>query len=186
MTRYTVAVEDRQYRIDVTKSSTEERFKVKVDEKPVEVILAETKLEYETPMQIKIGEKTHTVEISRTGKQTPYMVKIKDVQLKAEVKTQHPRFAVQTIEAPTPTIATKKSLTGKTVIEGAVTAPMAGKIVSIKVKKGDSVKAGEVICILEAMKMENEIVTPRTGTIQEINVSEGSTVSEGDVLIVIK
>jgi biotin carboxyl carrier protein len=186
LTKYTVAVEDKQYQIDITKIDTKEHFKVKIDEKPVEVKLADTKLEYDTPVQIKIGEKTHTVEISGEGRQAPYTVKIKDVPLKAEVKTLHPRIAIRSAEAPTPTLVTKKSPTGKTLIEGAITAPMAGRIVAIKVKKGDSVKAGAVVCILEAMKMENEIVTPRIGTVQEINVSEGVAVSEGDVLVIIK
>jgi biotin carboxyl carrier protein len=63
---------------------------------------------------------------------------------------------------------------------------MAGKIVSVKVRDGDPVKIGTVLCILEAMKMENEIIAPKAGTVQEVNVSEGSTVNEGDILIVIK
>lgn len=74
----------------------------------------------------------------------------------------------------------------KMIEEGAVMAPMAGKIVSVKVKQGDSVKLGDVLCILEAMKMENEITAPKTGTVQSVNISEGMGVSEGDILIVIK
>ncbi len=64
-------------------------------------------------------------------------------------------------------------------------APMAGKIVSVRVKKGDAVKMGAVLCVLEAMKMENEIGAPRAGAVQEVNVAEGSSVSEGDVLFVV-
>jgi glutaconyl-CoA decarboxylase len=73
-----------------------------------------------------------------------------------------------------------------TVPEGAVIAPMTGKIVSVKAKKGDAVKRGDVVCILEAMKMENEILAPVEGVVQEVNVSEGSAVSEGDILLIIK
>jgi len=69
--------------------------------------------------------------------------------------------------------------------EGAVTAPMMGKIVSVMVKKGDHVKAGQIVCILEAMKMENEITTPKAGTVQEVRVFEGSSVSEGETLFVV-
>jgi pyruvate carboxylase subunit B len=74
----------------------------------------------------------------------------------------------------------------KAIVEGAVVAPMAGKIVSVKVKKGDQVKMGAVLCVLEAMKMENEIAAPRSGVVQEILVQEGKPVSEGDALIVLK
>jgi biotin carboxyl carrier protein len=80
----------------------------------------------------------------------------------------------------------KKTGTNKKVaVEGAVTAPMTGKIVKVKVKKGDQVKAGQVLCVVEAMKMENEISAPRAGTIQEVNVAEGTPVNEGETLFVI-
>ena len=62
---------------------------------------------------------------------------------------------------------------------------MTGTIVSVKVKKRDSVKASQVLCVIEAMKMENEIGAPRAGVVQEVNVAEGSSVSEGDVLFVV-
>ncbi|UCB61520.1 MAG: biotin/lipoyl-binding protein [Candidatus Bathyarchaeota archaeon] len=62
---------------------------------------------------------------------------------------------------------------------------MAGKIVAVKVKKGDTVKSGDVVCILEAMKMENEIAATKTGRVQEVNVAEGTPVNDGEVLILI-
>lgn len=67
-----------------------------------------------------------------------------------------------------------------------VKAPMQGNILSIKVKKGDNVSKGDVLLILEAMKMENEILAPISGVIDEILVSNGNTVNNGDVLIVIR
>jgi biotin carboxyl carrier protein len=63
-----------------------------------------------------------------------------------------------------------------------ITAPMPGKILGIKAKAGDSVKRGQVVLILEAMKMENEIVAPQEGTIAGINVSVGDSVEPGAVL----
>jgi acetyl-CoA/propionyl-CoA carboxylase biotin carboxyl carrier protein len=62
---------------------------------------------------------------------------------------------------------------------------MTGKIVSVKVERGDQVKANQVLCIIEAMKMENEINASKAGVIKEVNVFEGSPVNEGDVLFVI-
>ena len=63
-----------------------------------------------------------------------------------------------------------------------VSAPMPGKILNIKSNVGASVKKGEVILILEAMKMENEVVAPEDGTIASINVSAGDSVEAGDTL----
>lgn len=65
----------------------------------------------------------------------------------------------------------------------AVNSPMPGTIMSIAVKPGDSVKAGDVLCILEAMKMENEIVAPKDATVASVNVNQGQSVNSGDLLV---
>lgn len=67
-----------------------------------------------------------------------------------------------------------------------VAAPLPGKILSVKVKKGSSVKKGDLLLILEAMKMENEIYSSQDGTITDILVSAGDYVSTGDKLIVME
>ena len=64
-----------------------------------------------------------------------------------------------------------------------VSAPMPGTIVDVKVSAGTSVKAGDVLCILEAMKMENEIVAPADGTVAAVNTSKGASVNTGDALV---
>ncbi len=66
-----------------------------------------------------------------------------------------------------------------------VNAPMPGNILDVKVAAGQSVKAGDLICILEAMKMENEILAPCAGTVSSVNTTKGSTVNTGDVLVTI-
>ena len=63
-----------------------------------------------------------------------------------------------------------------------VTAPMPGKILAVKADVGQSVKKGDVILLLEAMKMENEVVAPQDGTIASINVNSGDMVEAGNVL----
>ena len=63
-----------------------------------------------------------------------------------------------------------------------VTAPMPGNILDVKVKAGDSVKAGDTLLILEAMKMENESSAPQDGTIASVNVRKGDVVNSGDLL----
>ncbi len=64
-----------------------------------------------------------------------------------------------------------------------VASPMPGTILKVNVKPGDSVKKGDVIMILEAMKMENEIMAPDDGVVASVTVSEGASVSTGDVLV---
>ena len=68
--------------------------------------------------------------------------------------------------------------------QGAVTisAPMPGKILGVKANAGDAVKKGQVIVVLEAMKMENDIVAPQDGTVASINVTAGQSVESGAVL----
>ena len=69
--------------------------------------------------------------------------------------------------------------------DGAQLAPMPGKILDIKMAAGQAVKEGDVVLILEAMKMENEIVAESSGTIQGIHVNKGDMVNPGDPLFTI-
>ena len=64
-----------------------------------------------------------------------------------------------------------------------VTAPMPGTILDVKVSAGQSIKKGDVICVLEAMKMENDIPSPQDGVVASINVQKGSNVNANDVII---
>ena len=66
-----------------------------------------------------------------------------------------------------------------------VTAPMPGTILKVNVTQGQAVKAGTVLCILEAMKMENEIMAPKDGTVTQVVVAKGATVDTGAPLLVI-
>ncbi|MGL5346700.1 MAG: biotin/lipoyl-containing protein [Peptostreptococcaceae bacterium] len=66
-----------------------------------------------------------------------------------------------------------------------ISAPMPGTINDVRVKTGDSIKKGEVLLILEAMKMENEIIASCDGTVSSVNVSKGASVNAGDALITI-
>lgn len=65
----------------------------------------------------------------------------------------------------------------------AVKAPMPGNIMKVNVKVGDAVKKGDVLCILEAMKMENEIFAPADGTVASVEVAQGATVATDAVLV---
>ena len=76
--------------------------------------------------------------------------------------------------------------TGAAVVGTPVKAPMPGKILDVKVSQGQNVKRGDVLMVLEAMKMENEIVAPEDGTVASVQVSAGSVVEAGDVLASLK
>jgi acetyl-CoA/propionyl-CoA carboxylase biotin carboxyl carrier protein len=69
---------------------------------------------------------------------------------------------------------------------GAVTVPMQGTIVKVLVEVGQQVEAGQTLCVLEAMKMENNITADRDGTVSEIRVAPGDSVGSGDVVVVIE
>jgi len=87
------------------------------------------------------------------------------------------RSQPKTVAAPTENTLTTKSSTRK------ATAPLPGVIMEVKVKVGDTVKTGDVLLIMEAMKMENNILAENSGSISSLNVKQGDTVLQGDVLL---
>jgi biotin carboxyl carrier protein len=66
---------------------------------------------------------------------------------------------------------------------GVVHAPLPGLVSVVRVTPGQRVEAGQVLCILEAMKMENEIAAPRAGVVETVHVTAGTTVAQGDALV---
>ena len=85
--------------------------------------------------------------------------------------------------APAPAAAPKAAAGAAGAV--AVKAPMPGNILDVKVKAGASVKAGDVLVILEAMKMENEIMAPCDGTVTSVSVTKGTAVESGALLCTI-
>ena len=113
--------------------------------------------------RIKIDGKTFEAEVEEIGEQTN---NIPQPIIKTEVKKP------QAMPKPAP-------VSGNMIV-----APMPGKIIKILVTKGKQVKTGDVLLILEAMKMEQEIRTNQDGKITEISVAEGQSVKKEDVLVV--
>ncbi|CAM3595518.1 biotin/lipoyl-containing protein [Erysipelothrix urinaevulpis] len=114
---------------------------------------------------------------------TMYEVDVEEVGGDAPV-----RPSVQAAK-PAPKAATPKKQTPKAaVVEGQVDikSPMPGSIFKINVSENETVEAGQVLLILEAMKMENEIVAPQAGTVSKIMVNEGVSVNTGDQLVIIE
>ena len=67
-----------------------------------------------------------------------------------------------------------------------VEVPITGKIISVEVKVGDVVQEGDVICLIESMKMENPILAPVAGTVSKIELSPGQVVTTGDLVAIIE
>jgi len=183
MPTYEIFIDGKPKKIELTKTS-ETIFNVKIDGKIVNVELQRNEADAEKQFSIKIGDKTYKIKLPELSREKPFQIKTEEAIFNAEIKTPSIRRASNTFET-TPLASIKKTTVQKQIVEGAVTAPMTGKIISVKVKKGDKVEMGQVLCIIEAMKMENEINAPKAGIIQEVNVAAGASVSEGEVLFII-
>lgn len=94
-----------------------------------------------------------------------------------------PAAAPSSPAAPAPKPAAKPDVSGSA---NSVTAPMPGTVLDVKVTDGQEVKAGQILIILEAMKMENEILAPAAATIDKVTATKGSSVNGGDVLVTFK
>lgn len=128
---------------------------------------------------IKVGGKGHKSEGKR-----PYFLYV-DNQL-VEVLVEPLVEVLPSEEGKIDAKVTGQSIRPKAEQPGDITTAMPGTVVKLKSKKGDKVKAGDTVLIVEAMKMENEIHTPIEGTIEEIYVSEGDMVNPDEVLIKVR
>lgn len=113
-----------------------------------------------------------------------YEVMVEEVSAEGAVATPAPApVAAQKVAAPAPKAApaAPKAAAGTGAVK--VTAPMPGTILEVKVSAGQAVKKGDVVCVLEAMKMENEIPAPEDGTVASVNIQKGASVNAGDLLV---
>ncbi len=183
MPSYEIVIDGKPRKIELTKTG-ERSYTAKIDDKPHSIELSTRNPDMERAFTVELDGRTYKVEMSKIEQNKACPIKVEEATFKAEVITTVRKQALTAFEPALLTTA-RKSAANKLAVEGAVTAPMTGRIVSVQVKKGDQVKANQVLCIVEAMKMENEITAPKAGTIQEVYVSEGFPVSEGEVLLVI-
>jgi biotin carboxyl carrier protein len=142
-----------------------------------------------TTYTLTIDEQTFDVEIGSiqgdlaqvTVNQIPYYVKIGGAgQVTPQAMTQVAPAAVTPVMA-----APSRAAAPRAGGSGTVTAPIPGKILTIMVKVGDTVKTGQVLAVIEAMKMENNIISPIDGTIKNIAVAKDDDVGTGDVIMVV-
>lgn len=182
MREHEILIDNKSYKVKLETCTIGAPFTVKLNEKDVEVKI-DGQPDYEAPFTISIQGKSYKVELNGIDRKSPFPIKVNEIPFNAQFKTAIRKVArILTPSAKVPAPKPSRRIAE----EGEILAPMAGKIVSIKVRRGDKVKLGEVLCTLEAMKMENEITATKSGEIEEVSVSEGMAVNEGDVLLRIR
>jgi len=154
MNTHLLRIAGRDYKAEV-KELTPERAVVVVDGKEYAVDL------------VRIGRKKVTAEAVRalTGSAAPVAAPA----------------AAPAVAPPAPVAAPRTAPPARG--EGGITAPMPGLVLTIKVKEGDTVQAGQALLVMEAMKMENAITASYNGTVSRVYVREGDSISEGDLLV---
>ncbi|WP_213973835.1 biotin/lipoyl-containing protein [Tepidanaerobacter acetatoxydans] len=120
--------------------------------------------------KITVNGKTYEVEVEEMGAQNFIPTQTANAPISPKA-TQQPKPQQQPNQKNPGTVGKQK-----------ITSPMPGTIMSINKKPGDKIQKGDVIMILEAMKMENEIIAPEDGVITSIDTSEGASVNTGDIL----
>jgi len=153
---------------------------------------------------VEVNEKTVTVKLKNLNQGKTAIMEIDGKSFKVEAEKnqrnilqvkiggkpfeieRQPRIVKETaVKLEPDAIIRGKPTASLTIEKDAVVAPIAGRIVLLKASVGQKVEKDECICVLEAMKMENEIAAPKAGVVKEIRVSKGATVNKGDVLAVI-
>ena len=142
------------------------------------------------PYEVKIEDINESSTMARvTVNGTTYDVEIEGGKASAPKKPQVvavPQAATSISVTPQTPIATKPAAAPAAAAGLKVACPLPGTVLSINVKEGDTVAAGQTLLVLEAMKMENNIDAERGGVVKQVLVSAGATVMEGDVLLVIE
>ena len=114
---------------------------------------------------------------------TSYEVCIEEIDADSAAPVAAPVFTAPVAAAPK---AAAPAAAPAPAGANAVTAPMPGTILDVKVSVGASVKKGDVVCVLEAMKMENDIPAPADGVVASVEVQKGASVASGAVLVTLK
>jgi len=132
--------------------------------------------------QIKVDGKVYEVEVEEVGGNESSTGTISIPQPVATKVKEEPvsQKTAKPSSSPAPAKASTEVVAGEQVV-----APMPGKILRINVNEGDTIKDGDTLLILEAMKMENEIFAKASGKIKKINVSINDMVDTGDTLVII-
>ena len=181
-----VSVDNKPHIIKLSRIDSETPFSVEIDGKTCRVELL-NELKFGKPFLVKTNGRAYKVELDEFKENAPFFVRVNNKPYKVQYEVARMPSASTRVIEPTLPITRKRPLSESIVGKGnAVVAPMPGIVVSVKVKVGDFVNLGQPLCILEAMKMENEITASKAGVVKEVHVSEGSSVSQGQPMIIIE
>ena len=146
---------------------------------------------------ITVGDTTFAVRVVKRGNivtvyvnEKPYAVQLPEgappevgpVKLLVDAKEFEVELKGRAGAGPKPKAKAKKAAGGT----GVVLSQMTGRVIRVDVKPGDEVKEGDIMLVVEAMKMENEIAAPVSGTVKVVSVAAGARVAEGDPLVTIE
>jgi biotin carboxyl carrier protein len=149
-------------------------------------------------LTLTINEKDYTIQIEKFGPNEAvlsgdgrrYNVGLKDLGIERAATT------APVVQAPPPSMASTPAISKPVASQSApkppsqggnsILAPLPGLMIKFLVNAGDSIKAGQNVCVMEAMKMENFIPSTKDGTVKEINVKVGDSVLEGSVLLTLE
>ena len=124
----------------------------------------------ERPVRATVNEKTYHVYVR--NQDGPVVTEVRPAESEQAGRTSPP------VTLPATARPAKQPLP-----DGAIRAPMPGDIFEVRVKPGDRVQSGDVVCVLEAMKMKNLIHSAQAGVVERVEVDAGQTVDYGDVLV---
>ncbi|TWU45489.1 Glutaconyl-CoA decarboxylase subunit gamma [Novipirellula aureliae] len=122
-------------------------------------------------LRITIGDKSYDVTVETLDSEDP----------SPQSWASHP--ATPSAAPAAPMKAAAAAAPRQPLSHGSIASPMAGVILSIDVEEGETVGSGQLLLVLEAMKMENQIIAPADATVKSINVSVGESVQDGQVLV---
>ncbi len=114
-----------------------------------------------------------------------YEIEVDESSVALKAVTEYTSAAPAPVAAPAPSAPVAPAASSAPAEGTTVTSPMPGTILTINVTNGQSVRAGEILLVLEAMKMENDIVAPSDGIVKQVLVTKGSTVDTDQVLVII-
>ena len=143
---------------------------------------------------VNVGDKKHTLHLISNPNTDDFTIKIKKNQYSAHLRTEMdtlPRTIQPTTALPTPstkalTTPTPRTITQEPTEPGTVTAPLPGRVLEVRVKESTIIKQGDVLLVLEAMKMANEFRAPLDGTVATVHVEAGTAVEKGQPMITLK
>ena len=161
---YIIKIEDKEFKGDITKAGN--NFKVLLDGREFQVEVAQSD---EDKLTLIINNKPYQIFLD-----SDYTLNINGELYNFEVIDEQ---VAKVLKSGTE-VGHKK--------EAVLTTPMPGLVIEVEVKEGDSVKKGQGLLIIEAMKMQNEFKSPRDGIVKKIMVQKGQTVNSKDTLVVIE